>query len=185
MDHQLESWIKTRSSHLDGLDLTIELSSLICRHASGNDGSRDSTSPTKGSLGGDKDVWDVLVFAEKWEMEDDLDRLDVGCHDDKLADPSIEGLCSLVGPVGMSTSLLILDMDESSVHSYRSPFLELLVVRSLLDQVEDLTNRSAFTTRKDDRDATNLVRELGVGQREGFGVRCGHGDRVTLRCWFY
>lgn len=67
------------------------------------------------SLGRDKAVGDVLVLAQEGEVEDNLDGLDVGGHDDELGDTTVERLGGLVGTL-----------------------LELLVVRGLLDDVEDL-----------------------------------------------
>lgn len=55
-----------------------------------------------------------------------------GSQDDKLANTTVQRLCCLVGTL-----------------------LQLVVVRCLLDEVED------------------LVRELGVGEGEGLGVGCG------------
>lgn len=40
-----------------------------------------------------------LVFAKEGQVEDDLDGLDVGGHDDELADTTVESLGSLVGSV--------------------------------------------------------------------------------------
>lgn len=48
-------------------------------------------------------------------MEDNLNRLNVGGHDDELADTTVESLGCLVGTL-----------------------LQLLVVRSLLNEIEDL-----------------------------------------------
>jgi hypothetical protein len=60
-----------------------------------------------------------------------------GSHDDELANPTVQSLGSLVGTL-----------------------LELLVVRSLLDQIED------------------LVRQLSVGEGESLGVGSGAGHCV-------
>ncbi|KAI3486741.1 hypothetical protein L1887_49691 [Cichorium endivia] len=118
---------------LDGLDLALELAGLVGGDGGGDDGAGDAAGPAEGGLGGDKDVGDVLVLAEEGQVEDDLDGLDVGGHHDELADAAVERLGGLVGTL-----------------------LELLVVRSLLDEVED------------------LVGERGVGQREGLGVGSRH-----------
>jgi hypothetical protein len=53
-----------------------------------------------------------------------------------------------------------------------SPLLQLLVVRSLLNQIEDLQYQFNPTTYSSER--TYLVSELGIGQRESFRVRSGH-----------
>lgn len=71
-------------------------------------------------------------------MEHDLDGLNVSGHDDKLADTTVERLGGLV-----------------------STLLELLVVRSLLNEVED------------------LVGKRGVSQRESLGVGSRHGCKSS------
>ena len=38
-----------------------------------------------------------LVFAEEWQVEDDLQRLGVGCENDQVGEAAIEGLGRLVG----------------------------------------------------------------------------------------
>lgn len=77
----------------------------------------------------------ILVLAEQRQVQQDFNRLRVCGHDDELADAAVERLGGLVGTL-----------------------LELLVVRSLLRQIED------------------LLRQLRIRQREGFRVRCGHAD---------
>jgi hypothetical protein len=61
-----------------------------------------------------ENVRDVLVLAEKRQMQEDLNRLRVGCHDNELANPPIQSLGGLVGAL-----------------------LCLLVVGSLLDQIKE------------------------------------------------
>ncbi len=71
-------------------------------------------------------------------MKNDLDGLDVGGHDDELADTTVEGFCGLVGTL-----------------------LQLLVVRSLLNQIEDLVGESGISQGE----------SLGVGSRHVCKVR--------------
>jgi hypothetical protein len=85
------------STHLDSNDLRVQLPSLVGSHTSSNDSPRDTASTPQSSLGGQEDVWDVLVFAEEGKVKNDLDWLDVGGKDDELADTSVEGLGSFVG----------------------------------------------------------------------------------------
>ena len=66
-------------------------------------------------LGPDEYVGDVLVLAEQGDVEEDLQRLTVSGEDHELGLPSVEGLGGLV-----------------------SSLPQLLVVRGLLNQVQDL-----------------------------------------------
>lgn len=76
-------------------------------------------------------------------MKNNLNRLNVGRHDDKFSNSSVQSFCSFIGTL-----------------------FELLVVRSLLDQIE------------------NLVRETCVSKRKGFRVGSGHIVYiVTSRGW--
>merc|ERR1719190_215545 len=71
--------------------------------------------PSKSLLGADKDVGDVLVLAEQRDVKENLKRLAVRRQHNKLSLPTVQGLGCFVGTLA-----------------------ELLVVGSLLDQVEDL-----------------------------------------------
>jgi hypothetical protein len=64
-------------THLDGINLALELASLGGGDRGGNDGPRDTASTAEGGLGGDEDVGDVLVLAEEGEVEQDLNGLGV------------------------------------------------------------------------------------------------------------
>ena len=73
-----------------------------------------------------------------------------------------------------------------------APLLELLVVRGLLHEVEDLGSARAGPKSGGDAgtDETYLVGELRVGEREGLGVRGGHAVmrfwgvvRASRMCW--
>ena len=121
-------------SKLDGLDLALKLPSLVGCDRARDDRARNTTGPTKSSLAGNKDIRNVLVLAEQGKVEDNLDGLDVGSHDNELADTTVESLGSLVGTL-----------------------FELLVVGSLLDEIED------------------LVGEGGISQRESLRVGGRHG----------
>jgi hypothetical protein len=61
-----------------------------------------------------KNVRNVLIFAQQRQMEENLDRLGVGGQDNQFRDTTIEGLGGLVGSL-----------------------FGLLVVGSLLDQIQD------------------------------------------------
>ena len=62
----------------------------------------------------DKDVGNVLVLAQQGDVQEDLQRLSVGCHHHKLSLASVERLGGLVGALA-----------------------QLLVVDGLLHQLED------------------------------------------------
>lgn len=79
-------------THLDSLNLSIQLPSLVRRHTSSDHSPTNPTSPTQSRLAGQEDVRDVLVLAEQGEVEQDLDGFGIGGHDDEFADTSVEGL---------------------------------------------------------------------------------------------
>lgn len=119
----------------DSLNLALELPVLVGGHAGCNDWPRDAASSAKSCLGGHEDVWDVLILAEQRQMEHNLDGLNVSGHNDEFANTSVECLCRLVGSL-----------------------LELLVMRCLLDKVQD------------------LICECGICQRECLRVCCARHD---------
>lgn len=69
-------------------------------------------------------------------MQQNLQRLSIGGHDDQVRDTSVQGLGGLVGAL-----------------------LELLVVRGLLDQIQDSHS------------------ELGISKRVGLGVNFAHFNK--------
>ena len=79
-------------THLDSLDLRVQLPSLVGRHASSDHRPANPTSSTESGLAGQKDVRDVLVFAQEREVQEDLDGFGIGGHDDELANSSVESL---------------------------------------------------------------------------------------------
>lgn len=100
---------------LDGRDLWLELGSFVGCNTASDDRARDATGTAEGLLGANEDVWHVLVFAQQWQMQQDLQRLCVSCHDDELRQSTVESFGGLVGTAS-----------------------QLLVVHSLLDQRHDL-----------------------------------------------
>lgn len=109
---------------LEAIDLRVKLRTLGGKDGAGNNRPGDTAGTAKSDLGGDKDVRDILVFAEEGEVEEDLKRLGVSGHDDELADATVEGLGGLVGALA-----------------------ELLVVAGLLDEVEDLLGGGGVSKR--------------------------------------
>lgn len=85
------------TTNLDSLDLGVQLPSLIGGNTGGDNRPRNTASPTESSLGRQKDIGDVLVLTEEGKVEDDLNRLDIGGHDNELADTSVKGLGGFVG----------------------------------------------------------------------------------------
>ena len=106
----------------ESLDLILQASYLVHEvrcFVGGNTGTDDSPGNTagtsEGGLAWNIDVWNVLVLAQEWKMEENGERSSVCGEDDDLADTTVEGLGSFVGTL-----------------------LELAVVRGLLNDVENL-----------------------------------------------
>lgn len=112
---------------LHAVDCALKLRSFVGGDGAGDDWTRNAAGTAEGDLAGNEDVRDVLVLAEEGQMEENLDRFGVGGHDDHLTDTTVQCLGGLVGTL-----------------------LGLLVVRSLLDEVEQGYG------------------ELGVGEGKGF-----------------
>ena len=110
--------VQSAKSHLDSLNLGVQLSGLVGCDGSGDDGSGDTASSSEGSLAGDEDVRDVLVLAQEGQVKDNLDRLDVGGHDDELADTSVKGLGGLVSTAGQRFVRVF--MGKTSTHPFLS-----------------------------------------------------------------
>ena len=77
--------------------------------------SADSTSSAQCLLGSHEHVGNILVLAQQWDVEQDLQGLAVSCQDHELGLTSVEGLGGLVGALP-----------------------QLLVVGGLLNKIEDL-----------------------------------------------
>lgn len=110
---------------LDGVDLVLDGGGVVGGDGGGDDRSRDTARSAKSGLGRNKDVGDVFVLAQEWQVEQDLDWLRVGSHDDELRDTSVQRLRGLVGTL-----------------------LELSQVLGLLDQVEDLLAQAGVGKRE-------------------------------------
>jgi len=106
---------------LDSQDLGLEVRALVGGDRAGNDGAGDTAGTAESGLGGDENVGDVLVLAKKRQVQENLNGLGVGGHDDELGDTTVESLGGLV-----------------------SSLLELLVVGSLLDQIHDGVGKSSI-----------------------------------------
>ena len=55
-----------------------------------DDVSRHTAGSAKVGLLTNVNIWHVLVFAEKWQMEDDLEWLGISSKDDKIGNTSVE-----------------------------------------------------------------------------------------------
>lgn len=62
---------------LDVQNLRLQIRGFVGGDGSRDDGARDTTGTTQGSLGGNKDVRDVLVFTQKRKMEENFQRLGI------------------------------------------------------------------------------------------------------------
>jgi hypothetical protein len=114
--------LETLDLVLEGADLAHEVGGLVRGDAAGNDGASDTAGAAESHLRGDVDVGDVLVLAEEGKVEQDGEGAGVSGEDDDLADTAVEGLGGLVGAL-----------------------LELAVVSSLLDEIEDLLGQSLIS----------------------------------------
>jgi len=99
---------------LKSSDLVHQIGSLVGGDTGTDDSTGNTTSTTQSSLAWNVNVWDVLVFAKEWKVEKNGERGSVGSEDDDLTDTTVQGLCSFV-----------------------CALLELAVVGSLLDDIED------------------------------------------------
>ena len=79
------------NSSLNRLNLGLELRSLLYGDRGSNDGAWHPTGPAQGLLGADEHVRDVLVLAEQWQVEDDLQWFSISSHHDELGDASVQG----------------------------------------------------------------------------------------------
>lgn len=80
-----------------------------------------------------EDVGHVLVLAQQRQMQQDLDRLRVGRQDDELGDAAVERLQTTHQHACESAGVRKTDLGDLV-----GALLELLVVRRLLDDLEDL-----------------------------------------------
>ena len=87
-------------------------------------GPRHAARSAQSLLGLDEDVGHVLVLAQEGDVEEDLQRLGVGGHDDELGDAAVEGLGGLIGAL-----------------------TQLVVVGGLLHEVEDFRGQALVGQR--------------------------------------
>jgi len=99
---------------LHTLNGALQLTSFVGGDTASDDGATDTTGPSKSNLTRNENIWYVLIFTEKRKVEQDLNGLSIGSHDDHLGDTTIESLGSFVRSL-----------------------LGLLVVGGLLDQIEE------------------------------------------------
>lgn len=104
---------------LDSLDVALQLGSVLNSDRNRDDWSTDAGSSAEGLLGSNKNVWNVLIFAQERQMEKDLQWLGIGGHNNELGNTSVEAFGGFVGALS-----------------------ELLVVGGLLDQIEDLLGQA-------------------------------------------
>merc|ERR1719378_1867049 len=109
---------------LDSLNLRFYLRSLILSHTCSYDWSANSTSSSQSLLGSHEHVGDILILAEKRNVEKNLQRLAVSCQDDELRLASVQGLGGLVGSLP-----------------------QLLVIGRLLNKIQDLSSKGLISKR--------------------------------------
>lgn len=98
----------------DVLDLGGKLRRLVREDTATDHRSRHTARSAQGNLGRNENISDVLILAQKRKVEEDLQGLGIGRHNNQIGDTSVQGLGGLVGTL-----------------------LQLLVVGSLLHQVQD------------------------------------------------
>ena len=54
----------------------------------------------------DVNIWDVLILAEKWQVEDDLEWLGVSSEDNEISASSVQGFGSLVSSLLQKLEIL-------------------------------------------------------------------------------
>lgn len=56
-----------------------------------------STCSSEVGLLADVHVWDVLVLAEEWQVQNDFEWLGIGGQNDQIGNTSVQAFCGLVG----------------------------------------------------------------------------------------
>ena len=97
------------------VDLSLELRLVVVEDDCSHDVSADSAGSSEVGLLSNVHVGDVLVLAQEWQVEDDLEGLGVGGKHDQVCESSVQALSGLVGAL-----------------------LELLVKHGLVAEIEDL-----------------------------------------------
>jgi len=78
------------------VDLALQLRVGVVQNNCGNDVTRDTASATEVSLLGHIYVGNVLIFAQKGQVENDLEGLGVGSEHNEVGNTSVQALGSLV-----------------------------------------------------------------------------------------
>jgi len=69
---------------------------FICCNGTCYNRARNPTGTTKGNFAWHEYVRNIFVFAQQWEMQEDLDRLCVSCHDDQFRKATVQRLGCLI-----------------------------------------------------------------------------------------
>lgn len=100
---------------LDSCDLRLELRSFVDCHRASDDWSRNTASTSESLLGANEDIWNVLVLAEKWQMQQNLQRFGICCHHNEFAETTIQRLGCLVCT---TSNLLVVDRLLNQIHDF-------------------------------------------------------------------
>jgi hypothetical protein len=117
-----------------GSDLAGKLAGVVAGDTCSNDSTADTTGTAEVHLAADVNVGNVLVLAEKREVEENGKRLSVGSEDDKLRNTTVQGLGGLVGTLLQLASML------RRLNKIKKLLLELLIGKgpgSAFRHVED------------------------------------------------
>ena len=72
------------------VDLRLELGVGVVQDDGGDDVSGDTAGAAEVGLLANVHVGDVLVFAEEWQVEDDLEGLGIGGQDNQVSNTTVE-----------------------------------------------------------------------------------------------
>merc|ERR1719219_2482904 len=106
---------------LNSLDVAFQLTSILNGNRNRNHWSADTGGSAKGLLGSHKNVRNVFILTQKWQMKQNLQWFGIGGHNNKLGNTSIQAFSSLI-----------------------SALSKLFVVSGLLDQIKNLLGQTGI-----------------------------------------
>lgn len=109
---------------LNGGDLRLQLGALVGGDTASDDWARDAACTAESLLRANEYVWDVLVLAQQWQVQQDLQWLSIGGQNDEFGESAVECLGGFVSSAS-----------------------QLLVVDGLLDQGHDLRGQGGVSQR--------------------------------------
>ena len=100
------------------LDAVVDWTIWLSQNCDGNNVSGNTASSSKISLFTNINVWDILIFAQKWQVKDDLKWLGIGSEDNKISNTSVQCFGGLVSSLFQKFESfgLIEEIKESLTH---------------------------------------------------------------------